>query len=328
MSNLKVVDIMDKTGVSLQTVYRWIDKGYLPAVQVGKGRGAHWEVKEEDFFAFQQSTNYYGDPRSITSTEPFTRVPNIERCYPVNLIRATYGLQFDRKNDEMPDDIWQINFDMFKTHVTQLNDKEQKILMMRYQLGMTLDEVAAAFGLTRERIRQIEVKALRRLRNKSFDESCRIVPKADYNRVVMENEALKKKIENLNAIIDKLEGTVEETKIDPIVAYSEVKIEELDLDVRSYNCLKRRGFNTLGDLFRYDSEQDKFVIESGKKRYYNTWLNIRNYGSKSLSETAKKLFFFCGYRLHEFSPTEGIYVGFVDIPGVPQTVTTLQEVGL
>lgn len=32
--------------------------------------------------------------------------------------------------------------------------------------GMTLDEIAKHFGLTRERIRQIEAKALRKVRNK------------------------------------------------------------------------------------------------------------------------------------------------------------------
>jgi RNA polymerase primary sigma factor len=32
--------------------------------------------------------------------------------------------------------------------------------------GMTLDEIAKHFGLTRERIRQIEAKALRKIRNK------------------------------------------------------------------------------------------------------------------------------------------------------------------
>ena len=32
--------------------------------------------------------------------------------------------------------------------------------------GMTLDEIAQHFGLTRERIRQIEAKALRKLKRK------------------------------------------------------------------------------------------------------------------------------------------------------------------
>ena len=51
----------------------------------------------------------------------------------------------------------------------QLNERERKVLEYRYGLldgnEMTLDEVAKVFGLTKERIRQIEVKALRKLRH-------------------------------------------------------------------------------------------------------------------------------------------------------------------
>ena len=46
--------------------------------------------------------------------------------------------------------------------------REEKVLRMRYGLGepttYSLEEIGAMFGLTRERIRQIEIKALRKLR--------------------------------------------------------------------------------------------------------------------------------------------------------------------
>ena len=50
-----------------------------------------------------------------------------------------------------------------------LNEREAKVIRMRFGLDdnnpMTLDEVGKVFGVTRERIRQIEAKALRKMRH-------------------------------------------------------------------------------------------------------------------------------------------------------------------
>jgi DNA-directed RNA polymerase subunit alpha len=51
-------------------------------------------------------------------------------------------------------------------------------------------------------------------------------------------------------------------------------IEDLDLTVRSYNCLKREGIHTVGELVNR-SEADL--------------LDIRNFGSKSIDEVKAKL---------------------------------------
>jgi hypothetical protein len=53
-----------------------------------------------------------------------------------------------------------------------------------------------------------------------------------------------------------------------------ITIEELNLTVRSYNCLKREGINTVGDL-RQKSEAEL--------------MDIRNFGSKSIDEVKGKL---------------------------------------
>ncbi len=57
----------------------------------------------------------------------------------------------------------------------RLNERERTVLVMRYGLDSgvprTLDEVGRHFELTRERIRQIEAKALAKLRHPSTPRS-------------------------------------------------------------------------------------------------------------------------------------------------------------
>lgn len=63
----------------------------------------------------------------------------------------------------------------------------------------------------------------------------------------------------------------EEEAIDRLM---EMTIEELDLSVRSYNCLKRAGINTVEELTR-KTEEDM--------------MKVRNLGKKSLQEVKEKL---------------------------------------
>jgi len=55
--------------------------------------------------------------------------------------------------------------------LSTLSERESRVLQMRFGLGgkkpMTLEEVGKEFGVTRERIRQIEAKALRKLKHPS-----------------------------------------------------------------------------------------------------------------------------------------------------------------
>ena len=61
---------------------------------------------------------------------------------------------------------------------------------------------------------------------------------------------------------------------DKQVKLMELPIEEMDLSVRSYNCLKRAGLNTIQDLLK-KSKSDMF--------------KVRNLGAKSVEEVINKL---------------------------------------
>ena len=54
----------------------------------------------------------------------------------------------------------------------------------------------------------------------------------------------------------------------------QITVEELNLSVRSYNCLKREGINTVGDLVQKSEAE---------------LMDIRNFGQKSIDEVKQKL---------------------------------------
>ena len=61
--------------------------------------------------------------------------------------------------------------------LTALTEREAKVLRMRFGIDMntdhTLEEVGRQFSVTRERIRQIEAKALRKLRHPARSDKLR-----------------------------------------------------------------------------------------------------------------------------------------------------------
>jgi len=123
-------------------------------------------------------------------------------------------------------------------------------------------------------------------------ENTRVGQNTDYDKLTLEvwtngtltaDEAisLSAKIlsEHLNLFIDLSDNAKnaeimvekEETKKTKVL---EMTIEELDLSVRSYNCLKRAGINTVEDLIQRTEED---------------MMKVRNLGRKSLEEVKNKL---------------------------------------
>ncbi len=78
---------------------------------------------------------------------------------------------------------------------------------------------------------------------------------------------------NLTEEVDEVEIT-SDRKEEDLERILEMTIEELDLSVRSYNCLKRAGINTVGELVRKPEEE---------------MMKVRNLGKKSLEEVEQKL---------------------------------------
>ncbi len=85
--------------------------------------------------------------------------------------------------------------------------------------------------------------------------------------------------EHLNTFIDlsekaKMAEVIVEKEEDESVKVLELNIDELELSVRSYNCLKRAGINTVEEL---------------TKKTADDMMKVRNLGRKSLEEVLAKL---------------------------------------
>ena len=85
------------------------------------------------------------------------------------------------EDDSMPHPLELASHELLKSQIcdalSKLTERERKIIVLRFGLEdgrfRTLEEVGREFGITRERIRQIEAKALRKLRHPSYSRKLR-----------------------------------------------------------------------------------------------------------------------------------------------------------
>ncbi len=101
--------------------------------------------------------------------------------------------------------------------------------------------------------------------------------------VISAKEAVSMAAKLLNEHLNLFINLSDETSVDEILAEKDTKskekvlemtIEELDLSVRSFNCLKRAGINTVNDLIEKSEEE---------------MMKVRNLGKKSFDEVKEKL---------------------------------------
>lgn len=123
-------------------------------------------------------------------------------------------------------------------------------------------------------------------------ENTRVGQITDYDKLTLEvwtdgvisaKEAVSMAAKLLNEHLNLFINLSEETSVDEILAEKdnkskdkvlEMTIEELDLSVRSFNCLKRAGINTVNDLIEKSEEE---------------MMKVRNLGKKSFDEVKEKL---------------------------------------
>ena len=72
---------------------------------------------------------------------------------------------------------------------------------------------------------------------------------------------------------DQLETKTQSVSIEP---YTNIAIEELQLSVRAYNCLKKAQINTVGDLLQYSPEKLQELKNFGQKSADEVFSTLKN----------------------------------------------------
>ena len=130
--------------------------------------------------------------------------------------------------------------------------------------GASLDDLAEQFDLTRERVRQIYVKALRKIQLNSKLQEClaqNIELKCEVENLKFEREDL------MRAIKD--QKKLEQMKDTILIPESLIGLNNAGISVRAYNCLKALRFDHIYQL--------TFISQRNLQR-------VRNLGRKTIDE--------------------------------------------
>lgn len=204
--------------------------------------------------------------------------------YPQNLVAEVFGYGEDAEPDAMgiAATLGEAGTVACAMLAARLTAREQDMVTARFRDGLTLEEIGVAHGIAGERTRQVIAKAMRKMRRPEARDILRMgvyswmtdrIRKAadDRAQVLFQNYKNEFTVEWERTHAGEIEADSKRTMV---AAYT---VEELDLSVRAYNCLKRASLNTVGDIIRAAADDPEW------------WRKVRNLGSKSYREIAGKL---------------------------------------
>ncbi len=152
-----------------------------------------------------------------------------------------------------------------QTALDMLTERERKVVACRYQDRLTLEETGRLFNVNRERIRQIEAKALRKLRHPARVKMYVALPRSKLYELVDKYDKLARGYERLKeAYTIATNKDVNESEINSRISLN-IKLEELDFSVRTYNCLRRAGKDTLWKICDLTADELIKIRNLGRK---------------------------------------------------------------
>lgn len=147
--------------------------------------------------------------------------------YPLNLLIDAYEAS-ERQYPELDSD----RYAGLNHLLGELNERQREIIHMKYVEKRTWEEIASVYGLTRERVRQLGMKAVSVI-------GARLEYVED-GYMVASGEMDKRAKARYDVAITKRREEVQKAR--------ELNLDDLELSVRTLNCLRRNGVYTVEDM--------------------------------------------------------------------------------
>lgn len=196
--------------------------------------------------------------------------------YPINLLDEIAGGKWE---DELPHDI----MGSLEYVLCQLPEREGRVIHARFRDEKTLGEIATSENLSRERIRQIKEKAIKKLAHPLRRDYLIYGVKGMENRAVQQavSQQLYTATKSILDIAEKLGNPLPDGLSSHNYA---TKIDELNLSVRAYNCLKRAELYTLEDVCALSLDELAKIRNLGKKAFDEVVEVVHNHNRKFREE--------------------------------------------
>ena len=265
--------IADYFCIPIDVLYGMQDEGVVERV-LQDYAGTFRQLRRSDYEATIRRRNKMG--RDYISRDI------LNAPWPYNLLDDIVMPTYDHRkggdrNECWPDILTPDQESGLKYLLSTLSDKEQAFIRGYYEEDKSLEEVGQGYGLTRERVRQVLAKSVRKLRHPARLKLIQYGLEG-YEHMTA-NRKRREQLEAEDRELDEMEQEIARRRAFLECSYplpqktdntGATPVDMLGLTVRSYNCLKRNNCNTLDDVCK--------AAKDGEL------LKIRNLGRKSLAE--------------------------------------------
>lgn len=310
-NNMTSRDLSTVTGVSVPSILKYLSGKNNPTVPVLiafsnalnvpielftgqmdemiKDRDAYLKMCATDLRAlnFKLFTNdkYYFKKVRYANT-------GYELPYPLNLYNDMHIL--DDNKIELPISTDQMN-GLEKAILDSLNNKEKSCIIQYYKDELSLAEISEQYGVSRERVRQIIAKGIRKLKNPNAKKLILFgIRGSGLLKREMELDDLEKTLEKREQIIADHASLIN-TKL-KIVApelqqeenLKKIELEDLGISTRAYTCLRRSNIRNLYDLSKMTLKELFAIRNMGKHTVDEIIAAMRRYDITPKEETNEK----------------------------------------